>query len=202
MNVMAGDSTILHLIKIKKVNQLLNRYEYMIVKDGEPIRQIKRADFDGYTLLTPQEFKRYKGGICWDYTMYEAFYFKKEFPSIQFNTIYVAFRCGKGELRTHTFLLFYIGSKCYWFESSWKSHCGIYQFGNMDEAISYVVKELSSKLQDVRYTFVSIYNAMDPGLQKITSNEYMNKLLHGKEYENWRTVDPNVKVIFREKITL
>lgn len=184
---------------IIKVNHKLNYFEYIIVVNGRVITQIKREDFDHYRTMSTREFKKYRGGICWDYTMFEAFYFKKHFPRIKTKTFFTAFECDGTP--THTFLLFYLNNKCYWFESSWKSHCGIYEFDSEDAALTYITKQLRSEKKNVKYTFVTEYNAMDVSLQNLPGDEYVDKLLNQEEYK-FSNVHSEMREVFREDIRL
>lgn len=184
---------------IIKVNHKLNYFEYIIVVNGRVITQIKREDFDHYHTMSPREFKKYHGGICWDYAMFEAFYFKKYFPRIKTKTFFTAFECDGTP--THTFLLFYLNNKCYWFESSWKSHCGVYEFDSEDAALTYITKQLRSEKKNVKYTFVTEYNAMDTSLQNLPGDEYVDKLLNQEEYK-FSNVYSEMREVFREDIRL
>lgn len=184
---------------IIKVNHKLNYFEYIIVVNGRVITQIKREDFDHYRTMSPREFKKYHGGICWDYAMFEAFYFKKHFPRIKTKMFFTAFECDGTP--THTFLLFYLNNKCYWFESSWKSHCGVYEFDSEDAALTYITKQLRSEKKNVKYTFVTEYNAMDVSLQNLPGDEYVDKLLNQEEYK-FSNVYSEMREVFREDIRL
>lgn len=159
-------------------NKKLNNMEYIIVtKNKKIITKIKAKDFDNYETLNPTEFIKYNGGICWDYVMYEAYAFSKYFRNIKYKTFFVC-NYNKKSNPTHTFLLFYLNNKCYWFESSWKSHIGIYKFNSESCALSYITKvlydDLSKDQLPVYEVFVREYNALDNNLINISGYEYMN----------------------------
>lgn len=159
-------------------NKKLNNMEYIIVtKNKKIITKIKAKDFDNYETLNPTEFIKYNGGICWDYVMYEAYCFSKYFRNIKYKTFFVC-NYNKKSNPTHTFLLFYLNNKCYWFESSWKSHIGIYKFNSESCALSYITKALYDYLTKdqlpVYEIFVREYDALDDNLINISGYEYMN----------------------------
>ena len=48
---------------IYEFNKTLNEYEYKI----RDIIKVKESDFNKYyRVLTPGEFEKYHGGVCWD----------------------------------------------------------------------------------------------------------------------------------------
>ena len=85
------------LNEIIAFNQKLNGMEYIIcTDDGKVITEVSSDDFaNHYRLLSPSEFEKRNGGICWDYVVYEAWYFKKNFPKVKFKTFFNVFDDGK-----------------------------------------------------------------------------------------------------------
>lgn len=159
--------------KILKLNDRLNAYEYMVPNNGNPITHIKNDDFiKYYVLLSPNEFEKYKGGICWDYVAYEAMYFRAKYPNIKFETYYQVID-NRNDNPTHTFLIFEFNKKWYWFESSWKKNCGIYGFDNKSDCIEYIMQKL--KLPGKNYgTYVCKFDATDATMYGMNCVGYMN----------------------------
>ena len=159
--------------KILKLNDRLNDYEYMIPNNGNPITHIKSDDFvKYYILLSPNEFEKYKGGICWDYVAYEAMYFKAKYPNIKFETYYQVID-NRNDNPTHTFLIFEFNKKWYWFESSWKPNCGVYGFNNKDDCIEYIMQKL--KIPGKNYgTYICKFDAADATMYGMNCVGYMN----------------------------
>ena len=96
---------------------------------------------------------------------------------------------------THTFLLFYLSGKVYWFESSWKDHRGIYEFKNENEALSYISKELYDYLDDttkknVTEIFLTSYNPLDNNMYGMTCEEYMNYMSTKPNYNYTKKSNP------------
>ena len=159
--------------KILKLNDRLNDYEYMIQNNGTPITHIKSDDFvKYYILLSPNEFEKYKGGICWDYVAYEAMYFRAKYPNIKFETYYQVID-NRNDNPTHTFLIFEFDKKWYWFESSWKPNCGVYGFDNKSDCIEYIMQKL--KLPGKNYgTYICKFDATDATMYGMNCVGYMN----------------------------
>lgn len=159
--------------KILKLNDRLNNYEYMVPNNGNPITHIKNDDFvKYYILLSPNEFEKYKGGVCWDYVAYEAMYFRAKYPNIKFETYYQVID-NRNDNPTHTFLIFEFNKKWYWFESSWKKNCGIYGFDNKSDCIEYIMQKL--KLPGKNYgTYVCKFDATDATMYGMNCVGYMN----------------------------
>jgi hypothetical protein len=186
------------LEEIIRFNQELNMYEYIIPNNGNPIIEIKREDFDNYyRMLSPQEFNKYKGGVCWDYVTYEAYYFKRNFPDIKFKSYYHIGVDTDGSTPTHTFIVFKYGNKFYWFESSWKPKRGVYEFNTEKDALNYIIYNLNKDAGSrITKSFLIEYNALDNKLYGMNGAEYMtymekrisNRNLFGKPKSN---IEPN-----------
>lgn len=159
--------------KILKLNDRLNDYEYMVPNNGNPITHIKNDDFiKYYVLLSPNEFEKYKGGVCWDYVEYEAMYFRAKYPNIKFETYYQVID-NRNDNPTHTFLIFEFNKKWYWFESSWKPNCGVYGFDNKSDCIEYIMQKL--KLPGKNYgTYICKFDATDATMYGMNCIGYMN----------------------------
>ena len=134
------------LDKIKEFNKELCTYEYIIVQpDGKIVNKIKKSDYKNYKILSPSQFKKYKGGICWDYVVYE----NANFNFAKHKSFFFCDVDKDGSpSSTHTFLLFYLNNKTYWFESSWKTRMGIFEFRNEDDALSFIINKLHTDEKD------------------------------------------------------
>lgn len=187
------------LEKIKVFNKELAQYEYIIVnKDGSIINQIKQNSFKDYLTLSPNQFKKYKGGICWDYVAYEYPYFKSHFSNVKIKSFFFAIVKNNMITDTHTFLLFYMNDKVYWFEDSWKPHCGIYEYNNEDEAISNITDILRGSSKDD--WFIVEYNAGDKKFIGIPEREYISIMAKLPEYKFKYIKDAKSKTIQKAKL--
>ncbi len=187
------------LEKIKVFNKELAQYGYIVVsKDGAIIDQIKQNSFKDYLTLSPNQFKKYKGGICWDYVAYEYPYFKSHFSNAKIKSFFFAIVKNNMITDTHTFLLFYMNDKVYWFEDSWKPHCGIYEYNNEDEAISKVTDILRGSSKDD--WFIVEYNAGDKKFIGIPEREYISIMAKLPEHKFKYIKDAKSKTIQKAKL--
>lgn len=161
---------------ILDLNKMLNQYEYIIPNNGDIITQISEDSFNKYKLLSPDEFKKYKGGICWDYVVYEAYWFDKYFTNIPYS-VYFEVLDNKIDCPTHTFLIFEYGGKYYWFESSWKPMCGVYGgFDTEKDAVDYVMSKLNDSKSNYK-NYICKYDPLDSKMFGMNSKQFMNYLL-------------------------
>lgn len=131
------------LADIIEFNKATNNMEYIVPNNGSIITQVSEEDYyKYYRLLSPEEFEKYNGGVCWDYVLYEAKYFDKFFQDVWYKTFYFCSERGN----SHTFLIFELDGIYYWYESSWKVHVGIYGFRTEKDAVDYVTNLLLDDL--------------------------------------------------------
>ena len=165
------------LDKIKQFHLRLSAFDYFIVQENGRI-DYTASRFMEHRTLTPSQFEKYEGGICWDYVPYQVDYFKKHFKSVKTKSFFHVFINDKNQ-PTHTFMLFYLNHKVYYFECSWKPMMGIYEFSSEDDALSYVVSELYKGLspdqRDCVYDKYTLeYNSLDTSLFGLNCVDYMN----------------------------
>lgn len=129
---------------IENLNDALNDFNYGIVIDGQVVTE--NLDFEKYRTLSSKEFLKYKTGVCWDYTHFEALYFLDvlRMKLIQddwlrfdnaFSMYYMEFDDKDGDTPTHTWLAYRLNDRIYAFESSWKPYRGITEFASEEEMI-------------------------------------------------------------------
>ena len=158
------------LQEIIKFNNLLNKFDYIIPASNTS--DVSSKTYEYYKMLKPEEFEKYHGGICWDYVAYEADYFNKNFPEIKYS-VYFIVSINDDDQPTHTFLLFKHKNYTYWFESSWKSMCGVYRFNNESEALDYICKELRKGIKNYKKQYAIKFNPLDKKLFGLNTTEYM-----------------------------
>lgn len=141
--------------------------EYGIPKNNK-IVDPDDVDFDKeWKLLSPDEFEKYKGGVCWDYVEYGEKYLKEH-----------GFKCKKyfmstnrPDNMTHTFLIADIGDDeaLYYVEGAFKDvannlkgplmcNCG----GNYEKAVHMVIDEMSKVLKDKFSYYIWEYKGHPP----------------------------------------
>lgn len=158
-------------------NLMLNNYEYIVPNSGDIISEVSDDAFtDNFRLLSPTEFEKYKGGVCWDYVVYEAYYFNKHFSDIPYS-VYFEVLDNKADCPTHTFLIFRYDNKYYWFESSWKPMCGIYGgFTTEKDAVDYAMSKLDLKTNYRSY--ICKYDPLNSKMFGMTCEQYMEYFSH------------------------
>ena len=186
MKELSLNSTDETLETIKQFNDITNQMEYIIPNNGDIIYNIKSEDFlHKYRVLSPMEFEMYDGGVCWDYVIYQANWFKKNKPKIKYKTFYFEI-VDDNNNPTHTFMLFYYKDKVYWFESSWKDHVGIFEFLNENQALTYITSLLIDahpKEIEIRDQFITLFNPLDKKLLGLKCADYMEFMISRKEYK-------------------
>ena len=183
------------LDKIKAFNKELATYEYILVQpDGTIVNNIKSNSFKNYKILSPSDFNKYHGGICWDYVAYEA----SKFSFCNYKTFFFCLVDKDGNPKhTHTFLLFYLNDKVYWFEASWKSHIGIFEFENEDSALSSIIHTLSIDKPEKDFYIVEYKPSKYIGN---TEYEFTTAMAHLPKYKYKIIKEPKKKVIQSFKI--
>jgi hypothetical protein len=184
------------LSAILKFNQYMLDKEYVVNSgNGKVIDQESPEDFcKYYRLMSPKEFEKFGGGVCWDYVPYEAYYFSKNFPNIKYKTFYHVFN-DNHNCPTHTFLLFYMNNKCYWFEASWKKYAGVYEFNSEMDALNYIVYNLSLFVDNNKVVndYTCEYNALNQKIYGMNTIEFMNYMdaLPKYNYQKFSMSKPN-----------
>lgn len=83
-----------------------------------------------YYLMSPEELVNKKIGVCWDQVELERKLFEEN--NIK-NETYFIYIDDKNNLPSHTFLVYYMDNKVYWFEHSWFDEKGIHEYNMSDE---------------------------------------------------------------------
>lgn len=191
-----------HMDKILSIcKQLLcmwSNCSYGIPIDGkiEDIPSPKYFD-KHYKLLSPEQFMKYGGGVCWDYVE-----FGNEFltnANIKFHKYYISTDTIDND--THTFILVEYNNKYLYIESSFKLLEGIYEVDNLQE----VVKMITNKMfwmnnNYLKYETISYYVWEYTGHPSFGSNyiECMKYFTQGQpiyEAEAINRIDTNISLV-------
>lgn len=169
--------------EILEFNDKCNNMEYIIPSTGK--LNVEEDDYNQYYVLSPNEFDKYNGGICWDYVLYQCDYFKKHFPSVKWNAYFYEFGTSEN-YHTHTFMIFKLDNKYYWFESSWKNQIGIYQFKSENEALEYIIGLLyyDQFNNNLAAGYLIKYNPLDKKWIGMNDNEFLEYMhsFNSKKY--------------------
>lgn len=181
-----------------ELNKILNDYNYW---DGD-------KDKSNYRTLSPKQFAKYKHGSCWDFTEYEAYYFKRYFAKYKFtlkpltnhtySLYYMQVNNGKNkECPSHSWLAFMKDNKVYIIESAWGEQKGVHSFNTEKEMIDYYFDKHNiwhnKKYCIVKYKPMKDYN--------LTPNQFMKRLYDNCEFYHYSwDNDKNYKVEIKYKI--
>ena len=130
--------------KCKALYEKIRYFEYGIPVDGV-IKPVPSAEYfvKNYHFLKPEEFEKYKGGICWDYVEYERKFL--EVNDIDFNQYYLITNTPPN-YDTHTFITVKDGDELIYIESSFKrvEHIidGIQKFKTLEDIVKLITTNM------------------------------------------------------------
>ena len=117
--------------------------------------------YNFYYLLSPEELLHSKCGVCWDQVELE----RKLFNDANINCdTYFIYIDDNENLPSHTFLIFQLNNKYYWFEHSWYDMKGIHEYNNIKALLNDVKnKFIDSRKNEINSnlnyeTFIYKYN--------------------------------------------
>ena len=94
-------------------NKMNKDFKYGLAINGaiDSKRNISSEDYDKlYRVVNAKQFEKQQGGVCWDYVIYEADYFKKNFSSVKIKAWYIIWD-KQPDYPTHTFITFKMKNK-------------------------------------------------------------------------------------------
>ena len=104
-------------------------------------------------------------GTCWDQVELERLWFENH--NYIFHTFFMWFEVGREcDYPTHTFLIYELNNKYYYFEHAFEAHKGIYEFASINEAIEFV------KEKQIEYTKMNFKDASDEDMNCLAVYEY------------------------------
>lgn len=173
------------LSQIIKFNRIANNFTYGLAISGKVQRRnITADDWDMiYRLASPSQFVKQGGGVCWDWTTYEADYFRLNFPNVRFDTFYIVFD-NKKDCPTHTFLTFTLDGELYYFESSFYKFRGVYKAKSFGDIFNFVMSNMNTysdtkDLLDYK-SYVTKYDALNPMIYGMNCAEFMDYCIHSR----------------------
>lgn len=171
--------------EIEEFNQKLNKTNYgWYDRENKLHKSIKKEDnfVDNYVMQTIDEINESKHAICWELCEVERQFFKDN--NIPFITILAIINDGI-KMPNHTFLVFKNNNKYYWFESSWGSMKGIWEYNNLDD-LFYDIRNNFEDFTKIKYNKDSIeFYEYENIKSKSNCKEFlMNCLTKGKLLNN------------------
>ena len=137
-----------------------------------------------YYLMSPEELLNKKVGVCWDQVELERKLFKEH--NIK-NETYFIYIDDKKKLPSHTFLVYYMNNKVYWFEHSWFDKKGIHEYNNLNDLLNDVeTKFIKSREKEVpKGLDVQIYRYNKPNYN-ISCDEFFNYIYTQRKIFNFK----------------
>ena len=133
------------LKSVEQLSQYMNNIEYGWV-DNKNQKNSETDDMGlgNYILQSPYQTIENKLGICWDQVELERLFFENN--DIKHETYFIVYY-DNDKCPTHTFLIYELDNKWYWFENSWENYRGIYQYSTKELLLSDVKNKFVDSLQ-------------------------------------------------------
>lgn len=173
---------------IQKIMDIMNQIEYGFLDDnGNNI--CDNIDFEStfnkvYYLMSPEELLNKKVGVCWEQVELERRLFEEN--NIK-NETYFIYIDDKNNLPSHTFLVYYMDSKVYWFEHSWFDEKGVHEYNNLNDLLNDVeIRFIKSRENEVpKGLDVFIYRYNKPNYN-ISCDEFYRYIFTQKKIFNFK----------------
>lgn len=162
----------------------MNSYGYGVPVNGQLVELDGPEFANAYRTMTPSEFEKYKGGVCWDYARYQHMYLR--FRGIINQNFYIELHDKMSS--THTFTVVIMDGYGIYIESSFRKIQGVYISTSLDCIVCYILKNMTDHVSDFE-----LREYKDPRSGR-TTLEFMNWCIHrGKpihiKYVETRTID-------------
>lgn len=171
--------------QIVQLLKKLNSFDYKLIDiNGKEVDEDDPDLVNKYRLQSPEYFLDRKAGVCWDYTAYEAAWFDSHL--YLYKTFYINYHKDDEYDYSHTFLVFYSATSCFYFESSWGRLQGIWKADNENDILGFVMHEHAREndiLWDVdRQRCCFEYDALDESCYGMNASEFPDYVFkHGRE---------------------
>ena len=149
-----------------------------------------------YKTMNPEEFKKYKAGLCWDYASFEANYFKANIPELKYETYVAGIESLVSGFSIHCFLIFEYRNKWFWLESAWNKFSGIRGFKTKKECLQYIAYRLSKDLESDS-VFIKQYDALDEALYNLNHTQILKLFASEFKRSDRMKINPNVTYFYK-----
>lgn len=181
----------------------LKRYAYGIPVNGKVQNVPSSEYFDKhYRLLSPDEFEKYGGGVCWDYVEFMEGYLDAYGYSCK--KYYISTDTEDGD--THTFITVDDGKGGLLYpESSFKLIEGLHKVKNVEEAIKMITSKMfevnnnSKKYSEIKYYVWEYTGHPEYGSNSVQCTEYFSK---GEPFYEGTAINPNKQKIVKESVRM
>lgn len=166
---------------IELLNQMKD-FEYgWIDKNG--LRYVNKIVMNKFTtdyyLQNPKDLDKTKIGICWDQVEYERLFFEEN--KIKYKTYFILYTKDQKNF-IHTFLIFNLNNKYYWFENTYKNNTGIFEYSSLDDCLKNVQEAFinENKIDDVKREIIMFYEYDKPSYG-INANSFITHCISSKK---------------------
>lgn len=186
---------------IKKIMEIMEQIEYgFLDNNGNNIFDNVDLEYTFnkvYYIMSPEELLNKKIGVCWDQVELERKLFEES--NIK-NETYFIYIDDKNNLPSHTFLVYYLNNKVYWFEHSWFDEKGIHEYNNLNDLLNAVeIKFIKSRENEVPKALdVHIYKYNKPNYN-ISCDEFYNYIFTQKKIFNFKIETATINDLERIK---
>ena len=186
---------------IQKIMDIMEQIEYgFLDNNGNNICDNVDLEYTFnkvYYIMSPEELLNKKIGVCWDQVELERKLFEES--NIK-NETYFIYIDDKNNLPSHTFLVYYIDNKVYWFEHSWFDEKGIHEYNNLNDLLNDVeIKFIKSRENEVpKGLDVFIYRYNKPNYN-ISCDEFYNYIFTQKKIFNFKIETATINDLERIK---
>lgn len=161
---------------VKEIMNLMENIEYgFLDKNNHNIflgENIGKRFNQEYHLMSPQELLQKKVGVCWDQVELERKLFTEN--NIK-NSTYFIYIDDKQSLPLHTFLVFSMNNKIYWFEHSWFDEKGVHEYNNIKDLLNDVKSKFIKSRENELPNFFKLYiYKYDKPKYNISCDEFYN----------------------------
>lgn len=138
------------------------------------------SSYDGeYHISSPKEFERNRGGVCWDFAIYEAYYLHKFIPNIKYTAWCIL--CNIPNVYpNHTFVTFPYNGKYIYIESSFSKISGVWVADSEKDIINFVLSSMDKyykKYNILKKEYVVYkYDVLNNSLPGMTGSQFMHFL--------------------------
>lgn len=165
------------LTDLKKLYNKIKDYKYGALDTNGKIIPWDNTPriFNLYRTLTPEQFKRSRGGICFDYAAYEYSYLVEQgyVPSVFFITP------SPKPYQTHSFVVLKADLQYYYIEASFLKIAGVHAFDTLEDVFDFVSKAIieDAKLpRNTKFIKYDITSKLDM-LYGLRTSEYIDTIL-------------------------
>lgn len=186
---------------VKKIMDVIKQIEYgFLDNNGNNIcdnLENEHVFNKVYYLMNPEELLNKKVGVCWDQVELERKLFEEN--NIK-NETYFIYIDDKNKLPSHTFIVFYMNNKVYWFEHSWFDEKGIHEYNNLNDLLNDVeTKFVKSREKEFgKGLDVHIYKYNKPNYN-ISCDEFFDYIFTQKEVFNFKIENATINDLERIK---